>query len=41
MITSHRRESLGEPMRNVFRAIKRMVDENPNIKATYPIHMNL
>ena len=40
MITAHRRENLGEPMRNMFRAIKRIIDENPDIKAIYPIHMN-
>lgn len=40
MITAHRRENLGEPMRNMFRAIKRIVDEYSNIKVIYPIHMN-
>ncbi len=40
MITAHRRENLGEPMHNMFRAIKRIVDETPDIKAIYPIHMN-
>ena len=40
MITAHRRENLGEPMRNMFKAIKRIVDEHPDIKAIYPIHMN-
>ncbi|WP_096440819.1 non-hydrolyzing UDP-N-acetylglucosamine 2-epimerase [Alteribacter populi] len=40
MITAHRRENLGEPMRNMFKAIKRIVDEQPDIKAIYPIHMN-
>jgi UDP-N-acetylglucosamine 2-epimerase (non-hydrolysing) len=40
MITAHRRENLGEPMRNMFRAIKRIVDEKPDIKVIYPIHMN-
>jgi len=40
MITAHRRENLGEPMRNMFRAIKRIIDEKPDIKAIYPIHMN-
>lgn len=40
MITAHRRENLGEPMRNMFRAIKKIVDETPDIKAIYPIHMN-
>ena len=40
MITAHRRENLGEPMKNMFRAIKRIVDEHPEIKVIYPIHMN-
>ncbi|NLY81521.1 MAG: UDP-N-acetylglucosamine 2-epimerase (non-hydrolyzing) [Clostridiales bacterium] len=40
MITAHRRENLGEPMRNMFKAIKRIVDETPDIKAIYPIHLN-
>lgn len=40
MITAHRRENLGEPMKHMFRAIKRVMDEHPDIKAIYPIHMN-
>jgi len=40
MIAAHRRENLGDPMRNMFMAIKRIEDENPDIKAIYPIHMN-
>lgn len=40
MITAHRRENLGEPMRNMFRAIKRVLDEYLDVKAIYPIHMN-
>lgn len=40
MITAHRRENLGEPMKHMFRAIKRIIDEHPDIKAVYPIHMN-
>jgi UDP-N-acetylglucosamine 2-epimerase (non-hydrolysing) len=40
MITAHRRENLGEPMKNMFRAIKRIIDETSDIKAIYPIHMN-
>lgn len=40
MLTAHRRENLGEPMHNMFRAIKRVVDEEENIKVIYPIHMN-
>lgn len=40
LITAHRRENLGEPMENMFRAIRRCMDENPDLKAIYPIHMN-
>lgn len=40
MITAHRRENLGDLMKNMFKAIKRIVDEHPDIKAIYPIHMN-
>lgn len=39
-ITAHRRENLGEPMHQMFRAIKRIIDEHPDVKAVYPIHMN-
>lgn len=40
MITAHRRENLGEPMHHMFRAIRRIMDEHPDVKAIYPIHMN-
>lgn len=40
IITAHRRENLGEPMHHMFRAIRRIMDENPDVKAIYPIHMN-
>ncbi len=40
MITAHRRENLGEPMHQMFRAIRRIIDEHPDVKAIYPIHMN-
>ena len=39
-ITAHRRENLGEPMRRMFRAIRRVLEEHPDCKAVYPIHMN-
>lgn len=39
-ITAHRRENLGQPMHNMFRAIRRVMEENPDLKALYPIHMN-
>lgn len=39
-ITAHRRENLGEPMHHMFRAIRRVMDEHPDVKALYPIHMN-
>ena len=40
LLTAHRRENLGEPMRHIFRAIKRIVLEYPNVKVVYPIHLN-
>ena len=40
MLTAHRRENLGEPMHRMFRAIRRIVDETPDVKVIYPIHMN-
>ncbi len=40
MLTAHRRENLGEPMHQMFRAIRRIVDEYPDTKVIYPIHMN-
>lgn len=40
LITAHRRENLGEPMHNMFRAIRRIMDEYEDVVAIYPIHMN-
>lgn len=40
MLTAHRRENLGEPLRNIFKAIRRIVEEYEDIKVIYPIHMN-
>ena len=40
LLTAHRRENLGEPMRNIFRAIKRITDEFEDVKVIYPIHKN-
>lgn len=40
LLTAHRRENLGQPMHNMFRAIRRVLDEHPDVKAIYPIHMN-
>ena len=40
LITAHRRENLGEPMRHMFKAIKKIVDEFQGIKAIYPVHLN-
>lgn len=40
MLTAHRRENLGAPMHSMFRAIRRIIDETPDVKAIYPIHMN-
>lgn len=40
LITAHRRENLGEPMHRMFRAIRRVMEEHPDTRAIYPIHMN-
>lgn len=40
LITAHRRENLGEPMKNMFKAIRRVMDEHEDVKGIYPIHMN-
>ena len=40
LLTAHRRENLGDPMRHIFKGIKRVIDEVPDIKVVYPIHLN-
>ena len=40
LVTAHRRENLGEPMRHIFKAIRKIVDEFEDVKVLYPIHMN-
>lgn len=40
LLTAHRRENLGEPMRAIFRAVRRVADEIPDVKVLYPVHMN-
>ncbi|MFC3886415.1 non-hydrolyzing UDP-N-acetylglucosamine 2-epimerase [Bacillus songklensis] len=40
LLTAHRRENLGEPMRNMFRAVKRIVEEHDDIQVVYPVHLN-
>ena len=40
MLTAHRRENLGKPLEDIFKSIKRIVNELPNIKVVYPIHLN-
>ncbi|CEO12864.1 UDP-N-acetylglucosamine 2-epimerase [[Clostridium] sordellii] len=40
MLTAHRRENLGEPMKNMFRAIKRITEEFEDVQVIYPIHLN-
>ena len=40
LVTAHRRENLGEPMRKIFKAIRRIVDEFPDVKVIYPVHLN-
>lgn len=40
LLTAHRRENLGNPMRNMFRAIKRLIEEHDDVQVVYPVHMN-
>lgn len=40
VLTAHRRENLGEPMHRMFRAIRRVVEEFPDVKVVYPVHLN-
>ena len=40
LLTAHRRENLGEPMREIFRAVRRIADEFPDVRVLYPVHMN-
>jgi UDP-N-acetylglucosamine 2-epimerase (non-hydrolysing) len=40
LLTSHRRENIGEPMHNIFRAVRRIIDEFKDVKVIYPIHLN-
>lgn len=40
LVTTHRRENLGEPMRNVYKALKSLVDEFPNVEIIFPVHKN-
>lgn len=40
LLTAHRRENLGDPMRNMFRAIKRLIEEHNDVQVVYPVHMN-
>ena len=40
LLTAHRRENLGDPMRHMFRAIKRVIEENEGYKVIYPVHLN-
>lgn len=40
LVTAHRRENLGDPMRHIFKAIRKIVDEFEDVKVLYPIHLN-
>lgn len=40
LLTAHRRENLGEPMRNMFRAINRLLEQHKDVQVIYPVHMN-
>ncbi|SFC21665.1 UDP-N-Acetylglucosamine 2-epimerase [Bacillus sp. OV322] len=40
LLTAHRRENLGDPMRNIFRAVKRILAEQSDVQVVYPVHLN-
>ncbi len=40
LLTAHRRENMGEPMKRIFTAVKKIVEEFPNVKVVYPVHLN-
>ncbi|RGH27187.1 UDP-N-acetylglucosamine 2-epimerase (non-hydrolyzing) [Coprobacillus sp. AF02-13] len=40
LLTAHRRENQGEPMKNIFKAVRKIIDEFKNVKVLYPVHMN-
>lgn len=40
LMTAHRRENLGQPLENICRAVKRIVEDFPDIEVVYPVHMN-
>ena len=40
LVTAHRRENLGKPMRNIFLAIRRILNEYSDVKVIYPVHLN-
>lgn len=40
LLTTHRRENLGEPMRNIFKAVKRILNEFKDVKVVFPVHLN-
>ena len=40
LVTAHRRENIGEPMKQMFRAIRKLVEDNDDVKVIYPIHKN-
>ncbi|MBQ3085083.1 MAG: UDP-N-acetylglucosamine 2-epimerase (non-hydrolyzing) [Clostridia bacterium] len=40
LVTAHRRENLGEPLRRICTAIRQMVEQNPDVQVVYPVHLN-
>jgi len=40
LLTAHRRENWGEGMKNIFRAVRRVVETNPDTELVYPVHLN-
>ena len=40
LLTAHRRENIGQPMKNIFNAVRKAVEENKNVELIYPVHLN-
>lgn len=40
LVTTHRRENLGEPMRHVYQALRKVLENHPDVEAIFPVHKN-
>jgi UDP-N-acetylglucosamine 2-epimerase (non-hydrolysing) len=40
LVTAHRRENFGKPIKNIFQAIRNLAEKNPGVRFVYPVHLN-